>query len=328
MIRPVFLTFAFMLAAMPAARLTATPTYGTHDRERPAIVALAVDDGPGAWRDSRAAVTIALAVGALQTLLIVGLLVERKRRLAAEREARRHLTTAAHLDRRAVAGELAAALSHQLNQPLGAIIHNAEAAELMLDNGSLTPEDLRGILADIRKDDTRAGEIMRRMRGLLRKHELTMVPVDLNEVAVDTAEMIGPEAAARGALLELRLSRALPNAAGDRIHLQQVLLNLLLNSLQAVAGEPASRRQVLLETARRDGHVDVAISDTGPGFVPDKLPRVFEPFFTTRGDGLGVGLSIARTIVEAHGGHISAENNTFGGATVRFSLPARDVPSS
>ena len=275
------------------------------------------------WRDHRPEVTGALVIGAVQTLLIVGLLVERRRRHAAEREARRHLATAAHLDRRAVAGELAASLTHELNQPLGAIVHNAEAAELMLNSGSLAPEELREILADIRKDDRRAADIIRKMRDLLRKQELTLRPLDVNELVAETAELIAPEVAVRGITLDMRLTRGLPEAAGDRIHLQQVLLNVLLNSLQAVAPQPASSRRIMVQTGYRDRHVEVAVIDTGVGIARDQLPRIFEPFFTTKGDGLGVGLSIAQTIIEAHGGEISAENNVGrSGATVRFRLPS------
>lgn len=179
---------------------------------------------PSLWRDYRPQVIAALALG-LVPGLVIGLLFERHRRHVAERNSRRHMATAAHLDRRAVLGELAAALTHQLNQPLGAIVHNAEAAELMLDAGSLAPEDLRAILADIRKDDARAAQIMQRMRDLLRKHELSLAPLNLNELAADTADMIALEAAAHGVTVDLRLAPGLPKTAGDRVHLQQVLLN-------------------------------------------------------------------------------------------------------
>ena len=278
---------------------------------------------PNLWRDHRPEVMGALVVGAVQTLLIIGLLVERKRRHAAERDARRHLATAAHLDRRAVAGELAAALTHELNQPLGAIVHNAEAAELMLNSGSLAPEELREILADIRKDDKRAAEIIRKMRDLLRKQELTLRPLDINELVAETADLIAPELSVRDVTLDVRPARGLPDAPGDRIHLQQVLLNVLLNSLQAVASQPANSRRIMIQTGYRDGHVEVTVIDSGVGFAPDQLSRIFEPFFTTKADGLGVGLSITQTIIEAHGGEISAENNVGrSGATVRFRLPS------
>lgn len=281
--------------------------------------------GPSLWRDYRPQVVAVVALAAVQTALLVGLWVEQRRRIAAERAARRHLATAAHLDRRAVVGELAAALAHQLNQPLGAIVHNAEAAELMLDAGTLVPEELRAILSDIRKDDARAAEIMQRTRALLRKHELSFAPMDLNEVAADTAEMLSAEAASSGVTVELALARALPKTVGDRVHLQQVMLNVLLNSLHAVASQPENHRQIVLSTAERTGRLEVMITDTGPGIPPEQLPRIFEPFFTTKGDGLGVGLSIARTIIEAHGGQISAENSPQGGATVRFWVPIKDV---
>jgi signal transduction histidine kinase len=257
--------------------------------------------------------------------LIIGLLVERKRRRSAEREARRHLATAAHLDRRAVAGELAASLTHEINQPLGAIVHNTEAAELMLNAGALAPEELREILSEIRKDDMRAAHILRKMRDLLRKEELTLERVDINELVTDTVELIAPEAAVRGAAVDVRLTRGLPDTAGDRVHLQQVLLNLLLNSLQAVTPQPKDRRHVIVRTERRERRVEVVVTDTGVGIPHDQLSRIFEPFFTTKGEGLGVGLSIVRTIIDAHGGQVSAENNEGPGATVRFWLPIKSA---
>lgn len=278
---------------------------------------------PSLWRDYRPQVVAAVAFGLVQTALIAGLLAERRRRRHAERDTRRHLATVAHLDRRAVAGELAAALTHELNQPLGAILHNAEAAELMLDADSLTPEELRAILECIRKDDARAVQIIRRMRDLLRKHELKLTSLDLNELVSDTAEMIGLESAEHGVTLDLRLASGLPNTAGDRVYLQQVVLNLLLNSLHAVAPQPEEHRRIVLETSRRDAQLEVAVSDSGTGIPPEQLPKIFEPFFTTKGDGLGVGLSIARTIVEAHGGRIRAGNGDGGGAVVSFCIPLR-----
>jgi signal transduction histidine kinase len=276
---------------------------------------------PSLWRDYRPQAIAALSVGLIQLLLIIGLLIEHRRRQRAERTARGHLATMSHMDRRAALGQLAASLAHELGQPLSSIRHNAGAADVMLERGGADAEELRAILSDIRSEDTRAVEIIRRMRALLERRELSTVPVDLNDVVRDTVRLVSSDAAHRGVDVEMELAGIVPRVAGDRVHLQQVLLNLLLNGVHATSGQPPDRRKVVVRTAAPDGVVEVAISDRGHGIAPDQLRTIFQPFVTTKSDGLGVGLSISRTIVEAHGGRIAAENNPDGGATVRFSLP-------
>jgi signal transduction histidine kinase len=268
----------------------------------------------------------------VQSLLIAGLVFERRRRRRAEIDSRRHLVAMAHLDRRAAMGELATSLAHELNQPLNAILQNAGVAQMLLTSHAVPAAlgDMADIISDIRKDDIRASEVIRRMRGLLQKHELESRPVDVNEVAQDTIAIVRPDARAREIHLDMELAHDVRPILGDRVHLQQVLLNLLLNAVDAVAAMPPERRRVRVSTRQRDGDVRLAVADTGRGIPADRISEIFEPFYTTKseGRGMGMGLAIARSIVEAHGGRMAAENNAGGGATVWFSVPASQGPPS
>jgi PAS domain S-box-containing protein len=242
-------------------------------------------------------------------------ITERKR----AEEAMQHL---AHAARLAAVGELTASIAHEINQPLGAILSNADAAELLLEAGSPPLDKVRTILADIRKDDLRASEVIRRVRALLRKRELAMLPLDLNEVAGEVGRLVAANASRRNVALETELAPALPAVRGDRVHLQQVLLNLLLNAIDATLDTPPAERRIVVRTERDgEGTVRVSISDRGHGVPSDKLPRIFDAFVTTKEHGLGLGLALARSIVEAHGGRIEARNNPGGGATFCFVLP-------
>jgi signal transduction histidine kinase len=231
----------------------------------------------------------------------------------------------AHLDRRAAMGELATSLAHELNQPLNAILQNAGVAQMLLTSHALPPAlgEMQDIISDIRKDDIRASEVIRRMRGLLQKHELESQPVDVNHLAQETAAIVRPDANGRDIRLELDLAGQVPTILGDRVHIQQVLLNLLMNAVDAVTSCPAERRRVRVQTRHATGEVRVAVADTGAGIAADRLSEIFEPFYTTKsgGTGMGMGLAIARSIVEAHGGRMTADNNPDGGATVAFSVP-------
>jgi signal transduction histidine kinase len=280
---------------------------------------------PTTWELYRWYIVSALSLLVLQSLLIAGLVFERRRRRQAEIDSRRNLSAIAHLDRRAAMGELATSLAHELNQPLNAILQNAGVAQMMLTSNTV-PAGLGGmaeIIGDIRKDDLRASEVIRRMRGLLQKRELEAHPVDLNEVAQETLAIVRPDARSRQIELEMELADDVRLILGDRVHLQQVLLNLLMNAMDAVATVPAERRHVRVQTVQRDGSVRLAVSDTGTGIPSASATKIFEPFYTTKTEGgMGMGLAIARGIVEAHGGRMEAENNSHGGATVSFSVPA------
>jgi C4-dicarboxylate-specific signal transduction histidine kinase len=273
-------------------------------------------------------VTRILVLAALGVILVLlalcGTLVfEHRRRRRAEVDAQRYLCTMADMDRRAAMGRLTASLAHELNQPLSAILRNAEAAGMMIDAGAPSSE-LREIVSDIRTSDRRAAQIVKRMRSLLQNHELAEEPVELNDVVRETMDVIEPDAASRDVRLQLALDKpASVLVTGDRIHLQQVLLNLVLNGLDAMADTPDDQRRLVVSTAARNGHVDLTVRDAGSGIADGVLPRLFDPFFTTKRDGMGMGLSVVRTIVEAHNGRIQAQNNIGRGATLRVSLPVR-----
>jgi C4-dicarboxylate-specific signal transduction histidine kinase len=269
-------------------------------------------------------VVIVVALGLVASLaLCAALLFERRRRRRAEVDARRYLSTMADLDRRAAMGQLAASLAHELTQPLSAILRNAEAARMLIDAGA-SPAELRDIVDDIRASDRRAAQIVQRMRALVQNHALAEEAVELNEVVRETMDVVAPNAASRVVRLQLALDKPAPVlVTGDRIHLQQVLLNLVLNGFDAMADTPEHERRLVVSTAARNGHVDLAVRDAGCGIDDDVLPRLFDPFFTTKRDGMGMGLSIVRSIVEAHHGRIEAANNGGRGATLRVSLPVR-----
>lgn len=239
-----------------------------------------------------------------------------------EAELLRQRAELAHVSRVSTLGELAASVAHELNQPLGAILANAEAAELFLEQEPPALHELRPILAAICKDDERAGEVIRRMRNLLRKRELERVPVDINSLVEDVLKLVSGDASLRGVSLSADLAPGLPKVYGDRVHLQQVLLNLLVNGMDAMAGQACERRRMWVRSqAGAENQIELAVIDSGQGVEPEKLKRLFEPFFTTKANGMGMGLSIARTIIEAHHGRIWAENNTTGGAAFRILLP-------
>jgi signal transduction histidine kinase len=290
------------------------------------------DRDPAPWQSYRWYIVAGVTVIVVQATLIWWLLAEHRQRRRAEveveerlQEARIQLVTITHLDRRAAMGEVTAAITHELNQPLEAILHNAEAGELMLESGAPSLEEMRQIFADIRRIDMRAAEIIQRLRGLLRKKEFETGPVDVNDLARDTAALVTPVAGSKGVRVELDLATDLVPIVGDRIHLQQVLLNVLLNGIEAMSTTPRERRWLAVRTLTADHHVEISVRDRGHGIRAETVSRIFEPFYTTKGEGMGIGLSIARTIVEAHGGRIDAANNADGGATVSFTLPSGEA---
>ncbi len=227
----------------------------------------------------------------------------------------------AHAGRLSTMAQLATSLAHELNQPLGAILRNAEAAELLLQSPSPDLEELRAILADICKDDHRAGGVIDHMRALLRRRGLERAELHVAELLEGVLVLVRQDAQRRKVLLKVEVEESLPRIHGDRGQLQQVLLNLILNGMDAMADLPAERRRLVVRARRADERtVEVAIADAGPGVAAEKLARLFEPFFTTKPEGMGLGLPISATIIEAHGGRLWAENGSFG-ATFYFTVP-------
>jgi two-component system, LuxR family, sensor kinase FixL len=222
-------------------------------------------------------------------------------------------------------GELTASLAHELNQPLTAILSNAETAQDLLESSTVNLDEIREILADIVEDDKRAGEVIHRLRRLLRKGSLDFAPLDVGETVSEVARLVSGDAALRNVAVRLELAAELPPARGDRVQLQQVVLNLVLNALDAMRESTAGDRTLVLRTARESPHaLRVTVRDSGAGIDAAHLDHIFDAFYTTKPDGLGMGLAIARSIVEAHGGELVAMSNPEGGSTFSFTLPIGD----
>ncbi|MFA1626588.1 ATP-binding protein [Rhizobium mongolense] len=278
---------------------------------------------PTFWEQYWFAVVAALAVITTQGIVITGLLIERRRRRKAEFESRRRLLEVVHLNQSATAGALSASIAHELNQPLGAIRSNAEAAAIILRSERPDLKLIEQILIDIQDDDQRAGDIISRMRGLLKKRsEIDWQEFDLNEVTTRAILILRGEAERKGVVVSSnRAARELPVRA-DKIHVQQVILNLATNAMDAMLEMVATERRLVLETTlTKESQVELSISDTGRGIPDEQLACVFEPFYTTKPTGTGLGLSIARAIVETYGGKIWADNRPEGGAVFRVVLP-------
>ena len=277
------------------------------------------------WAEYRGRIIVAAVVLVLQSVLIATLLVERQHRRRAELRAQRRGVELAHASRLAAVGEITAAIAHQINQPLGAIQSNADAAEMLLDTTPLPIETLRRILLDIQRDDERASEVITSMRALLRRGEPAVRPVNLNDAIVEIIRLLDGESRRLGVETELVLADDLPIVEGDRVHLQQIVLNLVLNAIEAARAHSGGVKRVTVRTERRDpAEIQVTVEDSGPGIAPEQLPHLFDSFFTTKKDGMGLGLSIARSLVEAHGGKIWAETSG-AGAIFRVVLPARSA---
>jgi PAS domain S-box-containing protein len=233
----------------------------------------------------------------------------------------------AHASRVSTMGELVSSIAHELKQPLSAMVCNIGAAGVFLNQEPPPLDQLRTILADIRKENERAGEVIQSLRSLMQKHETGSEPLEINPLAQEVLRFVKEDAVLRRIKITTALSPRLPAVLGNRGQLQQVVLNFIMNAMDAVAQQPPERRRLTVGTSlATDGGVEVSVSDLGPGIAPEKLPRIFEPFFTTKKGGLGIGLSVAEKIVTAHGGRIWAENHPAGGAVFHLALPAVSRP--
>ena len=244
---------------------------------------------------------------------------ERRKLESATAELREELV---HLSRVAMLGELSGSLAHELNQPLAAILSNAQAAQRFLGQDGAGLAEVKDILGDIVEDDKRAGEVIRRLRTLLKKDEVQRDALDVNELVREVLKLMRSDLLNRGVAVSTELAPELPTVSGDRVQFQQVLLNLLINACDAMDHHARMGRLIVVRTAPAGSVVEVSVADQGRGVPPAELERIFEPFVTTKRQGLGLGLAVCRTIVAAHGGRIWATNNAGGGATFRFSLPA------
>jgi signal transduction histidine kinase len=258
----------------------------------------------------------------IETLLIFGLLVNLHKRKQAEKEARHRRDELAHVTRVATMGELTSSLAHELNQPLAAIRNYANAAQRFLSQGEPDLSKTREALEGIIRDNRRAAEVIGRVRGLLKKEEPRYRPVHMNHVIQETLTFIRSDSLLEGLSIETELAQGLPAVPGDRVQLQQVLLNLMLNAVDAMnKAKPDLRKLVIQTENEEDRGVKVSVRDFGSGIDEAHRDKLFEPFYTTKSAGMGMGLAISQRIIHAHGGSIWAENNPDGGATFYFTLP-------
>jgi C4-dicarboxylate-specific signal transduction histidine kinase len=289
---------------------------------RDGVIELRDDDGDAErWYEVRIFRLERAEGGAVLSVL------DRTGRKRAELEAQRHLLEMAHVNRVAALGELAASLAHELNQPLTAMLSNAQAGRRFLTAPTPNLAEVGAALDDIIQDDRRAGEVIRHMRALLTKEVFEPAEVDMNAAVRDVARLSAPAAGLGGVSVQLDLAPDLPRIRGDRVQLEQVILNLVVNAVESTTDRDGPKRVRLRTRLAADGSIEIAVSDSGPGIPSDRLDRIFEPFFTTKRDGLGMGLSISRSIIEAHGGRIEVEN-TGSGVTFRVRLSPTEVPAA
>jgi C4-dicarboxylate-specific signal transduction histidine kinase len=253
---------------------------------------------------------------------LLGISIDITSRKQAELEAERDRAQLSHLSRVALMGEMSASIAHELNQPLAGILSNAAAGQRFLDRGDVDQVEMRELLNDIMADTRRASDVVRGVRGMVKKEQVARHSMDLNEVVMDAVRMASPDAVLHSCAVETSLDPDLRTVDGDPVQLQQVLLNLLINAFDAMRDTPPSMRKVLIATeSNGNGTIRTTVRDHGAGISEQMRERLFDPFFSSKTDGLGMGLAIVRSIVEAHAGTITAENVDGGGAQFEFVLP-------
>jgi two-component system, LuxR family, sensor kinase FixL len=253
---------------------------------------------------------------------LLGISIDITARKRAELEAKQRRDELSHLSRVALVGELSASIAHELNQPLAGIQTNAGAGEFLIDQGGVDLKEIRQLLADIGADARRASDIVRGIRGMIKKEQVTRCRINLNDVVTSVVQIIRFDALLHACELKTSLEAALPMVEADPVQIQQVLINLIVNAFDAMCDTPVSKRRVEIMTQRSgDGCVRISVRDYGVGISEEVRSRLFEQFFTTKPEGLGMGLAIVRSIIEAHAGTIEAENAEREGARFHFTLP-------
>ena len=318
------------LLAMPVDRLVPAQLRGAHAGQRamyatdPQTRAMGAGRELFACRKDGGAFPVEVALSPMATedgLFVLASVVDISARRALERATAEQRDELAHLSRVAMLGELAGSLAHELNQPLTAILSNAQAAQRFLAQRPPRVDQIDEILSDIVKSDHRARAVIQRLRAMLRKEESKHQALDLNDMVEESLRLMRSDLLNRGVTLGTALAPGLPRVSGDRNQLQQVLLNLLMNACDAMDAQPTERRLRVVTRSNAPGRVENTVSDRGTGIPAAELERIFEPFVTTKAKGIGLGLVICRSIVAAHGGRLWATNNAHRGATLHCELP-------
>jgi C4-dicarboxylate-specific signal transduction histidine kinase len=288
--------------------------------QRPVHFRIVKPDGTLRWI---AAQGTAEAASSYKPVLVRGVVRDVTQQHRAEDEANELRRKLAHAGRVTTLGQLSASLAHEISQPLSAIQQNGETAQLLLKREAVDMRELGAIVEDIVRDNRRAAEVVQRLRSWLRQGHMKVEPLSLEQLAKDVLAVLRSEASVKQVTIECAVPATLPLVRGDRVHLSQVLLNLVMNAMDARSHADDVRHRVSIQATfvPASGWCEVCVSDTGPGILPDQLDKIFEPFVTTKDDGMGMGLSISRTIIEAHGGKLWAENEARGGARFRFIVP-------
>lgn len=276
---------------------------------------------PSLWTEYRTIVQIAAGVLIVQSLLIAGLLYQRRARRRAEIESGRNLSLAADAGRRQTMAALTNSITHELGQPLSAMIQNTKALQMMIGANRASADTIGEIVSDIQRQGVQAAQIIDRHRAMLRGHQIDKQPIDLHAVIREGLAMVAHDLRSRGidGIVEMSADPCIIN--GDQILLRQVLVNLVVNAADAMAATPPGKRRVTVRSECGTADVRISVSDTGTGLPAQLEGHLFAPFLTTKSQGLGIGLTIVRTIVDAHGGAIEAHNHPEGGATFTVTLP-------
>ena len=276
---------------------------------------IAAPDGEWRWQSARGRADHG------QTPRLLGVATDITQRKRAEVQAEQDRAALSHMTRVSLLGQLSASIAHQLNQPLASILGNAEAAQKMLEREPVDLPELREICADIVTEDHRAAQVIRRLRVLFKRGEPLFEPLDVSDMVRDTIELTRNMLTSRHVTLRMQLAPTLPLIAGDRVQLQQLVLNLVVNATDAMDDLAEAERVLTISTAFRAGAVSLCVADRGAGVATEALGKLFEPFWSTKAGGMGMGLAICRSIAEAHSGSVTVANAPEGGAVFCVLLP-------